>query len=129
MSDLGDKMKQVRLARNLTQDDIAEKMNVQRTTISNWEKNIRVPDSNKLIEFAKIVGVTLDFFSDDSAERTLFQTMADLDKLFTSADISAADKDKAIKDIMEIYWKSKELAGIVVETPEVSLQHNKAKEE
>jgi len=129
MNDLGSKIKQIRVARGYTQDDIAEKMNVQRTTISNWEKNIRVPDSNKLIEYARIVGVTLDFFNDNSTERTLFETMADLDALFMSVKISQADKDKAIKDIMDIYWKSKELTGIVVETPEVSLQHSKAKEE
>ena len=128
-SSLGEKIKKIRLARNLSQSDIAEAMGVSRQYVSRWESGERNINGDQLIEYAKVVGVTMDYFNDETAERTLFQTMYDLDKLFTSADISQADKDKAIKDIMDIYWKSKELTGIVVETPEVSLQHNKAKEE
>lgn len=129
-TNLGEKIKTIRLARNLSQSDVAEAMGVSRQYVSRWESGERNINGDQLIEYAKVVGVTMDFFNDeDNAERTLFQTMYDLDKLFTSAKISQADKDKAIQDIMNIYFKSKELTGIVVETPEVSLQHNKAKEE
>ena len=129
MSNIGEKIKQIRVARSYTQQDIADKMNIKRNTVSQWESGARTIGVEQLIEYAKIVGVTLDFFSDDSTERTLFQTMADLDKLFMDVGVSNTDKDKAFRDIMNMYWKSKELTGIVVETPEISIQHNKAKEE
>ena len=133
MSNLGEKIKQIRIARGFTQDDIAEAMNLKRTTVSNWEKNIRVPSSDKLIEFAKVVGVTLDYFGDSSPERTLFQTMAQLDQLFMDASVPEADKDKAYQDIMKVYLKSKELSGIVADTGDIQIDHNKnlpeAKEE
>ena len=133
MSGLGSKIKQIRIARGYTQDDIAEAMNLKRTTVSNWEKNIRIPSSDKLIEYAKIVGVTLDYFSDNSPERTLFQTMAQLDQLFMDASVPEADKDKAYQDIMKVYLKSKELSGISAATEEVEMYLDKnlpeAKEE
>lgn len=130
MNNVGEKIKQIRIARNYTQQDIADKMNIKRNTVSQWESGMRNISVEQLIEYAKVVGVTLDFFNDDSAERTLFQTMAELDKLFTSADLSSIDKDKAFRDIMNMYWKSKELAGIIVETPDISINYTKkAKEE
>lgn len=129
MVDIGSRIKQVRLDRGLTQQDVAEQMGVSRVYYSQWESNDRRISAEQLIQFAKIFKVPLDTFEDNSPEHTLFNTMLELDALFTSAEVSQVDKDKAIKDIMEIYWKSRELTGIVVETPEVSLQHNKAKEE
>jgi transcriptional regulator with XRE-family HTH domain len=111
MNDLGSKIKQIRVARGYTQDEIADLMNLQRTTISNWEKNVRIPSSDKLIEYARIVGVTLDYFSDHSPERTMFQLMAQLESVFADAGIPESDKDKAYQDIMKIYLKSKEIAA------------------
>jgi transcriptional regulator with XRE-family HTH domain len=133
MSNLGEKIKQIRIARGFTQDDIAEAMNLKRTTVSNWEKNLRVPSSDKLIEYAKVVGVTLDYFGDNSPERTLFQTMAQLDQLFMDASVPEADKDKAYQDIMKVYLKSKEITGVHADLEEIQIHHDKnlpeAKEE
>lgn len=129
MNDLGNKMKQIRIARGYTQDDIAEMMDVKRTTISNWEKNVRMPSADKLIQFSKIVGVTLDYFSDSTPERTLFQTMAQLEELFTSANVPEVDKDKAYQDIMKIYLRSKELASSPAQDLAVEEVRLDAKEE
>ena len=40
--DLGKKLYELRKAKNLTQDDVAEKLNVTRQTISKWETNHRL---------------------------------------------------------------------------------------
>lgn len=110
MGDIGSKMKQVRTARNMTQQEVADSMGVSRVYYSQWENDTRNINANQLMEFAKIVGVTLDYFSDDSQERTLFQLLAQLENVFNAADIGEADKDKAYQDIMKIYLKSKESA-------------------
>lgn len=108
MSDLGSKMKQIRTARHYTQQEIADRMGVSRVYYSQWESNDRRVNAEQLIQFAKIVGVTLDFFSDNTEQHTLFQLLAQLENVFTSADIPDADKDKAYQDIMKLYLKSKE---------------------
>ena len=130
---IGEKIKQIRVARNLTQQEIADSMGVKRNTVSQWESGTRNVSADQLIQYAKIVGVTLDYFSDNSPERTLFQTMAQLDQLFMDASVPEADKDKAYQDIMKVYLKSKELSGISAATEEVEMYLDKnlpeAKEE
>lgn len=107
--DIGEKMKKIRIARNMTQNDIADAMGVSRQYISRWESGERNIKFEQLVEFAKVVGVTLDYFTDNSPERTLFQLMAQLESVFSSAAIPESDKDKAYQDIMKIYLRSKEM--------------------
>lgn len=130
---IGEKIKQIRIARNLTQQEIADSMGVKRNTVSQWESGTRNVSADQLIQYAKIVGVTLDYFNDVSPERTLFQTMAQLDQLFMDASVPEADKDKAYQDIMKVYLKSKEITGVHADLEEIQIHHDKnlpeAKEE
>ena len=107
---IGDKMKQLRANRKMSQNDVADAMGVSRQYVSRWESGERNINADQLMQYAKIMGVTLDYFSDNTPERTLFQAMAQLEELFTSANIPEVDKDKAYQDIMKIYLRSKELA-------------------
>ena len=108
-NNIGDKIKQVRIARNLTQQELADMIGVKRNTFSQWESGTRNVSIEQLIEIARAVGVTLDYFNDNPPERTLFQLMAQLEGLFSDAQIPDSDKDKAYQDIMKIYLKSKEM--------------------
>lgn len=107
-NNIGEKIKTIRLARNLTQQDLADRMGLKRNTISQWESGMRKISVEHLIEIAKVVGVTLDYFNDNTEQRTLFQLLAQLEGIFSSANIPEADKDKAYQDIMKLYLKSKE---------------------
>ena len=110
-NNIGEKMKRIRVSRNLTQQDVAERMGVTKQCVSRWEVGNRKINSDQLVEFAKVVGVTLDYFNDNSPERTLFQLMTQLESVFSSAAIPESDKDKAYQDIMKIYLRSKEMAA------------------
>lgn len=57
---LGEKMKQLRMARNLTQDQLAEKLFVSRQTVSKWELGINQPDIETLQKLAEIFEVSVD---------------------------------------------------------------------
>jgi transcriptional regulator with XRE-family HTH domain len=63
---LGDNIKKLRKLANLTQDDLAEKLNVltgsqiKRATISNYENSISSPSASDLPSIAKILGVSID---------------------------------------------------------------------
>lgn len=109
--DIGNKVREIRKARGLTQQDVADKMGLKKNTISQWESGARSMSLEQTIQFAKVVGVTLDYFSDHSPERTMFQLMAQLESVFTDAGIPEVDKDKAYQDIMRVYLKSKEQAA------------------
>lgn len=51
---------QLRKLNNLTQEDIAEKLDVSRQTLSKWETGESLPDIDKCKLLADIFGVTLD---------------------------------------------------------------------
>ena len=57
---LGDNMQTLRRRQGLSQEQLAEKLNVTRQTISKWELNQSSPDLNYLCQLSEIYGVSLD---------------------------------------------------------------------
>ncbi len=57
---LGQKINQLRLEHNLSQNDLADMLNVSRQSISKWETDGSVPDLDNLIKLSQIFHVTLD---------------------------------------------------------------------
>lgn len=56
---------------NLTQKDLAEKLNTSEGTVRDWEKGRRTMPSNKLLEMSAIFGCTTDYILGRSSERTV----------------------------------------------------------
>ena len=48
------KIKNARIAKGLTQEELAVLLNITRQTVSKWEKGLSVPDSNMLIKLSDI---------------------------------------------------------------------------
>lgn len=63
--DLKDRLKAKRIEEGLTQDELAEKLNVTRQTISKYELGINVPDVFTLKEMAKILNTTVSYLLDE----------------------------------------------------------------
>lgn len=53
-------LKSLRNQHKLTQEDVAERLNVSRQVIAKWERGDSTPDIQYCIEFAKLYNVTLD---------------------------------------------------------------------
>lgn len=51
----------------LSQEGLAEKLDVTRQTVSKWELGQSKPDMDKLIEMSKLFNVSIDMLTDDSA--------------------------------------------------------------
>lgn len=58
---LCDKMKKVRLDHKLTQKQMAERLHVQKGTVSCYELGDRLPSYDVLIRFSKIFHVSIDY--------------------------------------------------------------------
>lgn len=54
---IGEKL---RIERKMTQDVLAEKLNVTRQALSKWENNKAEPDLKMLQDIASVLGVTTD---------------------------------------------------------------------
>ena len=49
-----------RLSKNLTQEEVAEKLNVSRQTVSKWETNEALSEMEKDLELCRIFNCSLD---------------------------------------------------------------------
>jgi len=57
---LGEKIYELRTKQNLSQGDLADRMDLSRQSISKWENNTSVPDLENLIQLSEILNVSLD---------------------------------------------------------------------
>lgn len=58
--EIGQKLKDARIHSGLTQEVVAEKINVSRQTISNWENEKSYPDIISVIELSSLYCISLD---------------------------------------------------------------------
>ena len=58
----------VRKERKITQEDLAELLNVSRQAVSKWEQGTGYPEVEKLIVLAKVLNVSLDYLVSDSSD-------------------------------------------------------------
>ena len=58
--DFGKQIKQMRLERKLTQEQMAEQLGVSRQAVSKWENNKNLPDLELIISMSRLFSVSLD---------------------------------------------------------------------
>lgn len=58
---ISDKIKTLRLSCNLTQADLARKLNITRSSVNAWEMGISTPSTTYLVELAQLFHVSTDY--------------------------------------------------------------------
>lgn len=66
-----DNLIEMRKLRKLTQEDIAERLDVTRQTVAKWEAGETVPDLDKCKSLADLFGVSLDDLANHEPEKNL----------------------------------------------------------
>lgn len=79
--ELGNKILELRKQEKLSQEQLAEKMNVTRQTISKWELNETSPDIKQAKELSKIFKVSLDELTDNDISNIVIQKVSNTEKL------------------------------------------------
>jgi transcriptional regulator with XRE-family HTH domain len=60
---IGNRIKELRIENNLTQEELGEKFNLGKSTISNYENNNRLLDIEILIKYAEYFNVSVDYIA------------------------------------------------------------------
>ena len=68
---LGENIYRLRTEQNMSQGDLADRLDVSRQSVSKWENNSAVPELDKLVKMAEIFGITLDGLVNGSCEAKL----------------------------------------------------------
>ncbi|MCI9338559.1 MAG: helix-turn-helix transcriptional regulator, partial [Lachnospiraceae bacterium] len=117
------KIREARIARNMTQMNLADAMEVSYQAVSNWERGSSCPDIGKLEQLCQILEISVDeLLGTDSASRTLSRIM---DKETASPEgedpitirqiqevaplLPPADMEKLLDDSLEHQEESEEL--------------------
>lgn len=68
---LGEKLKDARKNASLTQEQMAEKLQVSRAAVAKWETGKGLPDVENLRSISKLLDVSIDYLLDDGLEASL----------------------------------------------------------
>ena len=68
---MGEKLKQLRLEKNLTQKQLATRLGVAISAVSSYESDTRCPTFDTLINYAHIFHVSTDYLLDLTPHNTL----------------------------------------------------------
>ena len=64
----GNKLAEARRARNLTQEQLAERLEVTRQAVSRWESDAAYPETDKIVRMAQILEVSCDYLLQDGVD-------------------------------------------------------------
>lgn len=79
--EIGNKILELRKKHNLSQEELAEKMNVARQTISKWELGETSPDIKQAKALSKIFNVSLDELVDNDIKDLVIEKVSNTEKL------------------------------------------------
>lgn len=92
--DLSNKLRSLRVSRNLTQEALAAAMGVSPQSVSKWERGVSLPDVSMLPELSVYFGVSMDelFGLTDEMEFDRIQNMLWDKRLLTEAELTQAER-------------------------------------
>ena len=68
---VADRIKELRLSNNMTQADLAKKLNMTRSSVNAWEMGISIPSTAYIIELSQLFKVSTDYLLGLSTNITL----------------------------------------------------------
>lgn len=75
---IAEKIYKLRKEMDISQEELAEKLDVSRQSISKWESAMSIPDMNRIIQLSEFFGVSTDYLLKDELESS--DTKQDVEK-------------------------------------------------
>ena len=116
MANFAQRLKELRTIRKLTQNRLAELLNVKPRVYSRWETGDAVPHFDTIVRLADILGVTLD----EMAGRTDAPTQAtirnpELNRLYRKVDQLSDEDQKALLVVLDSLVKRSRVDQVMAE--------------
>ncbi len=101
---IGDIIKKLRKERGLTQEALAEQLNISSAAVSKWENNVGMPDISNIVPLANLFGDSADVLFGINNSNKTEEAEKTLDKIFKMQEnVKPADEAKTGLEIMEMY--------------------------
>ncbi|MBQ7346568.1 MAG: helix-turn-helix transcriptional regulator [Clostridia bacterium] len=96
---LADKIIMLRKKNGWSQEELAEKLNVSRQSVSKWEGGLSVPDMNKIIGMSALFGVSTDYLLKDDLEEVSPSETAQTDDAGAMRSVSAEEANRYLDSV------------------------------
>lgn len=98
-----EKILSLRTTARLSQEGLAEKLDVSRQAVSKWESGVTLPETDKLIYISNMFGVSLDYLlKDDIAVKPAAHDTESLDRVVLRFLGSAQDMESLSKILIDV---------------------------
>ena len=121
--EFGEKLKQIRIASHLSQEQLADITGLERKTIARYEMGETIPRYNKVYEkLSEFFKTSIDFWKNDNpddfqqtaaiaygadAKMQAQKLLDDAAGLFAGGALSDEDKDAVFNALQKVYWEIK----------------------
>ena len=69
---IGNRIRTLRKQLNYSQEYVAEQLDVTRQAVSKWEKDLTSPDTDNIIQLAKLLNSTVEYIASGKEENSVF---------------------------------------------------------
>lgn len=107
MLQFGSKLKELRKARHISQDELGHIVGVSRATIGSWEsgrRNISIKHLEILCEYFKL---DINYFRDEDTKDEIIDLLERARLLFKSDKLPLEEKQKLSEELMRLYLQMK----------------------
>lgn len=109
---LSENIKNLRKEKGMSQEELAEKLNVVRQTVSKWEQNLSVPDSEMLIKIAEVFEVSVGSLLGETVEiKDTKSELAEISQKLENLNAMMAERNSRSR---RIWLKAVAIALIVI---------------
>lgn len=100
---IGNKIKELRKARGITQEELANSIGVSFQAISKWENNIALPDITLTPKLASYFGVSMDELFDFSLQKIQDEILKITDEACKFREINPQESRKILEEGLQKY--------------------------
>ena len=113
---LGQKIAELRKAKNLTQLELATQLNITDKAVSKWERDISCPDINTFPKLAEILGVSVDeLLQASTAPKENSKEKDVIDMVLKAIPLALSIAVTVLATIDQIFWEDAvSLLGLAV---------------
>ncbi len=107
---IGERIMALRKEKNISQTELAKRLNVSRQAVSKWEQGISSPDTERLIQLAEILGTEVEYLATGthpepgSVVLNIVETVERVEEKIVIKEVIRHVKRKPVKKNPIDYW-------------------------
>lgn len=114
---LAEKVQALRKKNNWSQEELAEKLNISRQSVSKWESGASIPDIDKIIALSSLFGVSTDYLLKDELEKEVPAEVEDVYEAPQTRKVSVEEADSFLGLVRKLAGRMAAAAVLCILSP------------